>query len=174
MPKMLLTDEHRAFLVREMACFASPSEACKALKEEYGIEMDRRSAIYYNPTYSHSRGKKPLGKKWVEMFNTLREAFIKDCATSIPEAHKAVRVRKLAEASRRAEARGNDVLMADMLERVAKEVGNVHTNKREITGKDGGPIKYEEVETMSDAELDAELARYGVTVLPQPGEAETH
>ena len=32
----------------------------------------------------------------------------------------------------------------------------------EITGKDGGPIQTQEVRDMSDAELDAELARYGI------------
>ena len=32
----------------------------------------------------------------------------------------------------------------------------------EVTGKNGGPIQTQEVRDMSDAELDAELARYGL------------
>jgi hypothetical protein len=47
--------------------------------------------------------------------------------------------------------------MADMLERIAKEVGNVHTNRRELTGRDRGPIKYSEVDDMTDDEIDREL-----------------
>ena len=35
-------------------------------------------------------------------------------------------------------------------------------SRTEITGKNGGPIQTQEVRDMSDAELDAELARYGI------------
>ena len=65
---------------------------------------------------------------------------------------------------------GNYMAMADMLERIAKEVGNVHTNRREFTGKDQGPIKYQDVETMTEEQIEDELkqilARSGLALVP--------
>ena len=49
--------------------------------------------------------------------------------------------------------------MADMLERISKEMGNVHTNRREFTGKNRGPIQFEDVKAMTDEQIDAELER---------------
>ena len=43
----------------------------------------------------------------------------------------------------------------------AKILGFI-VEKNEHTGKNGGPIQTQEVRDMSDAELDAELARYGI------------
>ena len=70
-----------------------------------------------------------------------------------------VRVQELARASRFFRDKGNFMTMADMLERIAKEVGNVHTNRREVTGKGGGAIKYEDVGNMTDEMLDDEIER---------------
>jgi len=50
--------------------------------------------------------------------------------------------------------------MADMTERQAKEMGNVHTNRREFTGKDRGPIQYQDVDNMTDEQIDDELRTY--------------
>ena len=36
----------------------------------------------------------------------------------------------------------NFVLAAEILKQAAKEVGDVYTNRREKTGKDGGPIQH--------------------------------
>jgi len=70
-----------------------------------------------------------------------------------------VRIKKLARASDAFESRGNYVAMAAMLERIAKEMGNVHTNRREFTGKNQGPIKIEAVHDMTDEQIDTELER---------------
>ncbi len=82
-----------------------------------------------------------------------------DVEKAVPHAHKAVRIKKLARASDAFESRGNYVAMAAMLEKIARELGNVHTNRREFTGKDQGPIKVESVANMTDEQIDAELER---------------
>ena len=56
----------------------------------------------------------------------------------------------------------NYLAMARMLEQIAKEVGNVHTNRHEFMGKDGGAIKFQDVGDMTDEQLDEELRRYGI------------
>ena len=149
-----LKDHHRTFLVREFACFATPTEAADALREEFSIVITPQAAQHYDAT-SHAGTQ--AAKRWHELFDAFRMGYLTDIASTVPEAHKAVRIHKLARASRAYGKKGNYVGMADMLERIAKEVGNVHTNRRELTGKGGGPIKYQDVETMTPDQIDAEL-----------------
>ena len=152
----ILRDYHRTFLVREFACFATPMEAADALKEKYDIEITPQGAQHYQPDSSSGR---TLSKKWVELFGVARTAFLEDVETRVPEAYKAVRIHELAKASRKFKKNGNYMAMADMFERIAKEVGNVHTNRREFTGKDRGPIQVSAVSEMTDEQIDAELTR---------------
>ncbi len=151
-----LKDYHRAFLVREFACFSTPMEAADALRQEYGLEIAPQSAQHYDATsFAGSRA----AKKWIELFGVARTAFLEDVETRVPEAYKAVRIHELAKASRTFKKKGNYMAMADMFERIAKESGNVHTNRREFTGKERGPIQYENVSDMTDEQIDAELTR---------------
>ena len=153
-----LKDHHRAFLVKEFACFSSPAEAVNALKEEFGVEISPQGAQHYDATSSAGR---QAAKKWHELFDVAREAFLEHVETRIPHAHKAVRIRKLARAADTFEQHGNYVAMASMLEKVAKELGNAYTNRFEHTGKSGGPIQYQPVDTMSEEQVDEELRQYG-------------
>lgn len=149
-----LTDSHKAFLVQRLACYDSPREAADALSAEYGVQIAAQSAEHYDPTKRAGVG---LAKYLTELFERTRADFLANIDT-VPEAHRAVRVRQLAHASRAYKATGNYQAMAEMLERIAKEVGNVHTNRREVTGKAGGPMRLE-VGEMSDEQLDARLAQ---------------
>lgn len=148
-----LQDVHRAFIVRELACFARPKQAADALKEQFGIEASPQAMERYDP------GKiagKALAKKWRDLFEATRKAFLEHVEHSVPAANKAVRVAKLSRAADSLEMRGNLVGMKEMLEAVAKEMGNVHTNRREISGRDGKPIQFE---NLTDEQLDAQLER---------------
>jgi hypothetical protein len=154
-----LNDDHRAFLVREMACFSSPQQAAESLSNEYGVEITPQSAQHYDATsFAGRRG----AKKWQDLFKVARAAFLEDVVARVPEAQKSVRIQKLAQASRKFEKNGNYLAMANMLERIAKEVGNVHTNRHEFTGKDGGPIRYQDTETMTDEQIIQELKELGI------------
>ncbi|KKK82483.1 hypothetical protein LCGC14_2802950, partial [marine sediment metagenome] len=72
---------------------------------------------------------------------------------------KAFRIKKLARAADKFEEAGNLVQMANMLEKVAKEIGGAYTNRYEHTGKGGGPIKYEDVTDMTTEQLESEADR---------------
>lgn len=151
-PTVILKDPHKAFLVQRLAVFDSPKEAAEALKEYCGLEISPQRAEGYDPNKRAGRG---LAKRWRELFQATRSEFLKHIEVHVPQANKAVRVKKLARAADAMEHRGNYVGMADMLERIAKEMGNVHTNRREITGKDGKPIQ---VQDMTEEQVDRELA----------------
>ena len=165
-----LKDFHRAFLVREFACFATPMEAADALRKEYGIEIAPQSAQHYDAT---SGAGSDAAKKWHDLFDVSRQAFLDEVSERIPHAHKAVRIKKLARASDAFEKSKNYMAMARMLEQIAKEVGNVHTNRREFTGKDRGPIKYQDIDAMTDEQIKQELRQLlnikdGADVHPAP------
>lgn len=166
-----LKDEHRAFVVCRLAMYDTPKEAAQALKEEYGIEISPQACEFYDPT---KRAGKDLSQRWREMFEQARKDFLDNVEKYVPEANKTVRIQQLAHSARTLRARGNHVAAADMLERIAKELGNVHTNKRELTGKDGAPIKVDYA-NLSEDEINAKLANalaaLGVTV-PTEEEAE--
>ena len=164
-----LKDHHRAFLVREFACFATPMEAADALREEYGIEITPQAAQHYAATSGAGR---QAAKKWHDLFDVSRQAFLDDVVARIPEAHRSVRIQELAHASRIFKKQRNYMAMANMLERIAKEMGNVHTNRHEFMGKGGGPIKFAAVDDMTDDQIDQELRRIlnvdGARVQPVP------
>ena len=154
--KKRLTDIEKTFVVQELGCFGSPKEVSEALTEEYGVQLAPQNIECYDP---HKRAGKHLGKKWRELFEHTRQAFLDHVEKTVPHAYKAVRVRKLAKAADAFEDRGNYMAMASMLERIAKEMGNVHTNRREFTGKDAGPIQYEDVRDMTDEQIEQELEK---------------
>lgn len=142
-----LTDEHRAFLVKRMACFDGPKDAAAALKQEFGIEISPQATEAYDPNKYAGRN---IAQKWRELFEHTRKSFLDDVETFVPAANKAVRVKELWHAAQAFKGRGNYIGMADMLERIAKELGNVHTNKREVTGKDGKPLQVEYTDLTDD------------------------
>ena len=152
-----LNDYHRSFLVREFACFATPMEAADALREEYGIEIAPQSAQHYDAT---SGAGSDAAKKWHDLFDVSRQAFLEEVQNSIPLAHKSVRIKELARAANTFKASKNYLAMARMLEQIAKECGGAQ--RIELTGKGGGAIKFQDVDDMTDEQISAEIRSYGI------------
>ena len=158
MARKKLNDVHRAFLVDKLACCMSPKEAAEALSLEHGVTVAPQSAERYDP---YKKAGSHIAPKWKFLFDHTRQAFLDYVETHVPGANKAVRLARLERAVVALEAAGNYLGMADMTERQAKEMGNVHTNRREFTGKHGGPIKHADVSEMTDEQIDDELRSYG-------------
>lgn len=154
--KRVLNDTHRAFITQQLATFSSPSETAAAVNEEFGLNVSRQAMERYDPNKHAGRR---IAKRWRELFNITRAAFLDDVLTRIPEAHKSVRIQELAKASRVFKQRGNYIAQANLLEKIAREVGNVHSNRHEITGKDGGAIKFADVSEMTNEMLESEIDR---------------
>ncbi len=165
--KPKLKDHHRAFLVSEFACFSSPQQAADALKQEFGIEISPQGAQHYDVT---SGAGVRAAQKWHGLFDVSRQAFLDDVVSRIPEAHRSVRIQELAKASRQFKKKENYLAMARMLERIAKEMGSVYSNRREITGSDRGPIKYQAVDDLTDEQINQEIeqifAQNGLKLVP--------
>lgn len=152
--------------MQALAQFETPQQAAVALKAEHGVAISPQRAEIYDPT---KRAGERLSQRWREFFYKTRRHFL-ERLEDVPEAHKAVRVRQLAHAARAYKARGNYRDMANMLERIAKEVGDVYSNRREVTGQGGGPLRLE-YSDLTDEELDARIAQLigitGLTVLDE-------
>lgn len=131
-----LNDDVKLALVRAQACFDTPSQAAEAVKQEFGIDVPRQQVAMYDPTKPSGR---KLSKKLAEVFHATRKAFLEDIST-IPIAQQSYRLRLLQRHVALADSRGNSAMVATLLEQAAKEIGGALTNRRELTGKGGGPI----------------------------------
>lgn len=151
-----LNNEVRTFIVQALACYDGPSAVVKAVQEEFGITITRQSVETYDPNKRAGRG---LAAKWRAIFEETRAAFLED-TSKIGISHRAVRLRALQRMAEKAETQGNMVLASSLLEQAAKEMGGAFTNRREVTGKDGGAV---EVKSLADFYADLSPPN------PQPG-----
>lgn len=133
----VLTEEMKLTLVQALACFDTPSQAAEVVAQEHGVKIDRAQAIKYDPTKPAGRNLSP---KLKEIFAATRKKFLED-VSQIPIAQQAYRLRVLQRALTRADTQGNAAMVSQLLEQAAKETGGAFTNRRELTGKGGGPIQ---------------------------------
>ncbi|MDR6421289.1 hypothetical protein J2801_003577 [Paraburkholderia phenoliruptrix] len=160
-----LTDDVKAFVVQALACFDTPTQVANAVKEEFGLEITRMQVSTYDPTKFMGRN---LSKKWREIFEATRKAFLEDQA-SIPIANQNFRLRALNNLYQNAATRGNAALAAQLLEQAAKESGGSFTNRREMTGRDGAPlIPTKSAQEMTDDELAAYIGASGARAMDTP------
>lgn len=131
-----LDDDVKAFIVRALACYDTPSQVSEAVKEEFGLVVGRPHVQAYDPTKRQGR---QLSKKWRDLFDATRKKFL-ETVSDIPIANQTYRLRSLNRLMTKAEQRGNAVLASQLLEQAAKEVGGMFTNRRELTGKNGAPL----------------------------------
>lgn len=134
-----LKGEVKAFIVRSLACFDTPSKVVESVKKEFGLAIPRQQVESHDPTKANGKG---LAQKWVDLFNATRERFQSEIS-DIPIANKAYRLRVLDRMATRAEGMKNLALTAEIIEQAAKECGDAYTNKHkfEHSGPNGGAIQ---------------------------------
>lgn len=119
-----LTDEIKAFIVRGLARYDTPSQVAEAVKANFGIVINRQQAFAFDPSNS-----RPPAQRWIDLHAATRETFLSDIA-QIGIAHKAVRLRMLEHYARRSEANGYNIVAAGFLEQAAKECGGIYESRR--------------------------------------------
>lgn len=123
-----LKDDVKAFIVRALACFDSPTDVCRQVKDEFGIEVTKQQVSAYHP---ERRVAKDLSEKWRTIFEETRRKFLDDVST-IPIANQAFRLRALNRMYDRVQSQGNTALAAQLIEQAAKESGGAFTNKQKV------------------------------------------
>jgi hypothetical protein len=131
-----LPDEVRAFIVCRYACYDCFRDIQAGVKEHFELDLTRSTINNYNFDVAHWRQRAPA--KWIKLFESQRKAFLKDMAAS-PIANPMYRMRQLQLLYER--WRDNPIVAADLLKQAAQEAGGLFTNRREITGANGGPIQ---------------------------------
>lgn len=165
-----LTQVTKLFIVGRLACFDSPSEVVKAVKEELGVTATRSQVQAYDPTTAQGAR---LSKELASIFTTTRKKFLKD-TTSIPIANKAVRLRLLQRMTDKAMEKNNSGLASSLLEQAAKESGEAFTNRHHVNLKGSLDVK----PGMPSQQLVDRLAKFGIratlpgTTAPAPGQSE--
>lgn len=141
MSSKALKDEHKRYIVQSLARFVSPSEVVAGVKQEYDIEVSMQALQVYDPT---TVAGKRLGETYCQLFEETRKSYLTDL-DNIGIAQQPFRLNKLHEMAMSALSRKNYAQAAQFMEQAAKETGGMFTNRREVSGPNGGAIQLEAV-----------------------------
>ena len=130
-----LNKREKIFIVRLLAEFNTPTETVALVKEEFKKEVTRQQVEGYDPT---KRAGRNLSAELKAEFEATRKSFV-DQPLNIPVANQVVRLQHLQRIIDRAGK--NTGLIMEALEQVAKEMGGLYTNRKELTGAGGQPLQ---------------------------------
>lgn len=128
-----LSEAAKHEIVVLLARFTSAADVVVYMREHFGIEIDR----FQVRAYDLSSSRYEAGEKWRPIFEAARRAYL-ETIEAVPIAHKAYRLHQFQRALDRAQQTGNLVLVCDILERAAKEVGGAFTNERKVAVEPSG------------------------------------
>lgn len=126
-----ITPEIKTFIVQALACFDTPSRVAEAVKTNFGVTVSRQQVEINDPTKRSSKG---LAKRWVTLFEDTRANF-REAIAEVPVANRAYRLRALGRMVETAEERGHLAQAAKLLEQAAKECGDMHTVRSNVSGE---------------------------------------
>jgi hypothetical protein len=141
-----LSGEVKAFIVRSLACFDTPSTVAEAVERQFGETVTRQVVQCYNP---HWRAGAKLSQQWRQLFEETRKAFVEE-TNKIGISHRNVRLRKLDQQVALAEERGDVATIARLL-RLAEMEMRPYTKRGELHGTAGQPTEHHP--PVSDREL---------------------
>lgn len=153
-----LNTKVKAYIVRGLATYMTPSEVVDAVKQEFGgLIITRQQVAKYDPDKASGVN---LSDKWQQLFVKHRKNF-NDEINSIPIANKAYRLRMLDDMVRDALESKNRPLVAKLLNQAAKEVGEVFTNSQKVNhvSRDDSTPPKPVVVRLTAPSLSDELAR---------------
>jgi len=128
----------KVFIVERLACFDTPTEVQKAVKQAFDVDVSLPQLTAYNPNLAAGQR---LSQTLKDVFESTRKRFLAD-TSGVAIAHKAYRLRVMDRLLEKMEKSGNVAMVAQLLEQAAKEEGGAFTNKQKLehAGKDGGPL----------------------------------
>jgi len=125
-----LKNNHKSLIVKELACFTTPSEIAKQLQEEFGVTVTLSQLSFYNP--ENTQGRYELSEKWRHLFHQTRDDFIEGII-EIPIVHKRYRLSELQKIYDTLYERGEYMQAVKVLEQAAKEMGGVYGDVQSMT-----------------------------------------
>ena len=147
-----LTDPLKAFVVKELACYASPSAVRDSL-EARGVSVTLDQVVYYDPT---TKAKKKPAQKWIDLFGETRRRY----NTELDEVAIASRRWRLDQLATIVRETRSPKLKMEAMEQAAKEVGDVYTNRRHVahSGRiDWGSLTDDQLDQLADGKDPAQV-----------------
>jgi len=158
-----LKKQVQIFIVQQLACYETPTDVMRAVKDEFDLEITRQRIEYYDPTKSMASAG--LSDSLTKMFWERREAYEQ------MEADKGLgtvnyRIAKLGKLLTKAEAMRNFKEAREIMKQAAQDKGGVFTNKREHSGPNGAaiPISVEDKAKMVAGQMLKRLVDRGIPV----------
>ena len=151
-----LAENVKLRIVQALACFDTPSQVAKEIKAEFGLVVSPQQCELYDP---NKRAGQKLSERYRQIFAETRKTFLEDTSL-IGVSHRAVRLRTLQRLIETAEKQGNIGMVSQLLEQVAKETGDAYTNRQKVLVN--ATVAHREPSELTDEELKAELAKYGI------------
>jgi hypothetical protein len=118
--KSVLTDEMKAFIVRGLARYETPTRVAASVQAQFGIAIDRRQVYAYDPA-----GSRPPAQRWIDLHAATRAKFMQASA-EIGIAQKLVRLRMLDRFANRADEADQWERAAAFMAQAAKECGGFY------------------------------------------------
>jgi hypothetical protein len=128
-PPTVLSDEVKAFIVRGLARYETPTRVAASVKTNFGIEIDRRQVFAYDPA-----GSRPPAQRWIDLHAATRAKFMGAMA-EIGIAQKLVRVRMLDRYANRADGNNQMERAAAFMAQAAKECGGFYERYQRPTAE---------------------------------------
>jgi hypothetical protein len=119
-PPTALTDEVKAFIVRGLARYETPTSVAQSVKANFGIEIDRRQVFAYDPA-----GSRPPAQRWIDLHAATRAKFL-GATAEVGITQKLVRLRMLDRYANRADGQDQMERAAAFLDQAAKECGGFY------------------------------------------------
>ena len=128
----ILTDEIKAFIVRGLARYETPTQVAAAVQAQFGVTVTRQQVHEYNPG-----NPRPPASRWCELHAVTREKFLADLG-QIGIAQKAYRLRMLDHFARKAMEQNFFMKAAEYMEQAAKECGGIYERAPRTSGPAAG------------------------------------
>jgi hypothetical protein len=119
-PMSILTDEMKAFIVRGLARYETPTRVAASVQAQFGIAIDRRQVYAYDPA-----GSRRPAQRWIDLHAATRAKFL-HAASEIGVAQKVVRLRMLDRFANSADENNQWERAAGFLAQAAKECGGFY------------------------------------------------
>jgi hypothetical protein len=116
----ILTDEVKAFIVRGLARYETPTRVAASVQAQFGIAIDRRQVYAYDPA-----GSRPPAQRWIDLHAATRAKFL-GAVAEIGIAQKLVRLRMLDRFANRADEADQWERAAAFMAQAAKECGGFY------------------------------------------------
>lgn len=119
-----LNDEHRVYVIKRLAAYHTALSIVHGLREEFGIAVTQKTADHYHP----GRTRK-LAQRWKDLFWKERRAYIARTA-NLGLTDKPERIRRREEMMHREWAAGRNARANEILDSIAKDIGDAFGKKR--------------------------------------------